>query len=41
VVPVHFLGQPTEQEKIWEMAQEFEFKVLEDVSHSIGSSRNG
>lgn len=41
VVPVHFGGQPTEQEAIWELAQEFGFKVLEDASHSIGASRNG
>jgi len=41
LVPVHFSGQPTEQEKIWELAQEFGFKVLEDASHAIGSSRHG
>ena len=41
VVPVHFGGQPTEQEAIWELAQQYGFKVLEDASHSIGSSRSG
>jgi UDP-4-amino-4,6-dideoxy-N-acetyl-beta-L-altrosamine transaminase len=41
VVPVHFSGQPTEQERIWELAQEFGFKVLEDASHAIGASRGG
>lgn len=41
VVPVHFAGQPTEQEKICALAQEYGFKILEDASHSIGSSRNG
>lgn len=41
VVPVHFSGQPTEQEAIWELAQEYGFKVLEDASHAIGASRNG
>jgi len=41
LVPVHFAGQPTEQEAIWELAQEFGFKVLEDASHAIGASRNG
>ena len=40
-MPVHFGGQPTEQEAIWELAQEYGFKVLEDASHSIGASRNG
>jgi UDP-4-amino-4,6-dideoxy-N-acetyl-beta-L-altrosamine transaminase len=41
VVPVHFAGQPTEQEAIWQLAQEYGFKVLEDASHSIGATRNG
>jgi UDP-4-amino-4,6-dideoxy-N-acetyl-beta-L-altrosamine transaminase len=41
VVPVHFSGQPTEQEEIWELAQEYGFKVLEDASHAIGASRGG
>ena len=41
VVPVHFGGQPTDQEQIWNLAQEFGFRVLEDASHAIGASRNG
>ncbi len=41
LVPVHFAGQPTEQEAIWELAREFGFKVLEDAAHAIGASRNG
>lgn len=41
LVPVHFAGQPTEQEKIHSLAQEYGFKVLEDASHSVGGSRNG
>jgi UDP-4-amino-4,6-dideoxy-N-acetyl-beta-L-altrosamine transaminase len=41
VVPVHFAGQPTEQEAIWALAQKYGFKILEDASHSIGASRNG
>jgi UDP-4-amino-4,6-dideoxy-N-acetyl-beta-L-altrosamine transaminase len=41
VVPVHFGGQPTEQEAIWRLADEFGFKVLEDASHAVGASRNG
>lgn len=41
LVPVHFGGQPTEQEEIYELAQEFGFKVLEDASHAIGAARNG
>jgi UDP-4-amino-4,6-dideoxy-N-acetyl-beta-L-altrosamine transaminase len=41
VVPVHFAGQPTQQEAIWNLAAEYGFRVLEDASHSIGASRNG
>jgi UDP-4-amino-4,6-dideoxy-N-acetyl-beta-L-altrosamine transaminase len=41
VVPVHFAGHPTDQEQIWNLAQEFGFKVVEDASHSIGASRSG
>ena len=41
VVPVHFAGQPTKQEDIWALAQEFGFRVLEDASHAIGASRDG
>lgn len=41
VVPVHFAGQPTDQEMIWALAQEYGFRVIEDASHAIGASRNG
>jgi dTDP-4-amino-4,6-dideoxygalactose transaminase len=38
---VHFSGQPTEQEAIWELAREYGFRVIEDASHAIGASRHG
>jgi len=41
LVAVHFAGQPTEQEDIWQLALEFGFRVIEDASHAIGASRNG
>ncbi len=41
VVPVHFAGQPTDQEAIWDLAQDYGFRVLEDASHAVGASRNG
>jgi UDP-4-amino-4,6-dideoxy-N-acetyl-beta-L-altrosamine transaminase len=41
VVPVHFAGQPTEQEAIANLAKEFGFRIIEDASHAIGASRNG
>jgi UDP-4-amino-4,6-dideoxy-N-acetyl-beta-L-altrosamine transaminase len=39
VIPVHFAGQATEQEAIQQLAREFNFKIIEDASHSIGGSR--
>lgn len=41
VVPVHFAGQPVEQQAIWELAHEFGFNVVEDAAHSLGGSRDG
>jgi dTDP-4-amino-4,6-dideoxygalactose transaminase len=41
IVPVHFSGQPTDQQAIWELAQKYGVKILEDASHSIGASRAG
>jgi UDP-4-amino-4,6-dideoxy-N-acetyl-beta-L-altrosamine transaminase len=39
VVPVHFGGQPTEQEAIHALSREYGFRIVEDASHSIGASR--
>jgi UDP-4-amino-4,6-dideoxy-N-acetyl-beta-L-altrosamine transaminase len=41
LVPVHFSGQPTEQEAIWDLARTYGFRVIEDASHAVGASRNG
>lgn len=41
LVPVHFAGQPTQQEAIWMLAQSYGIKVIEDASHAIGASRAG
>jgi UDP-4-amino-4,6-dideoxy-N-acetyl-beta-L-altrosamine transaminase len=41
VVPVHFSGQPTEQEQIWQLAEEYGFRIIDDASHSIGATRKG
>lgn len=41
VVPVHFAGQPTDQEAIAALALEYGFRVLEDASHAIGAARHG
>jgi UDP-4-amino-4,6-dideoxy-N-acetyl-beta-L-altrosamine transaminase len=39
VVPVHFAGQPTDQQAIWKLSGEYGFRVIEDASHSIGARR--
>jgi UDP-4-amino-4,6-dideoxy-N-acetyl-beta-L-altrosamine transaminase len=41
VVPVHLTGQPTDQQAIFELSQEYGFSVLEDASHSVGGARSG
>ncbi len=40
VIPVLFAGRPTEQERIWQLAQKYHFHIIEDASHAIGASRN-
>jgi UDP-4-amino-4,6-dideoxy-N-acetyl-beta-L-altrosamine transaminase len=40
LVPVHFSGQPTEQEAIWKLAQQYGFRVIEDAAHAIGATHN-
>lgn len=37
LIPVHFGGHPTNQKKIWELSKKYNFKILEDASHSLGA----
>ena len=37
VVPVHFAGNPTEQDAIFKLSKKYNFKIIEDASHSIGA----
>lgn len=37
LVPVHLCGQPCNMKRIYELAQKFNFKIIEDASHAIGS----
>ncbi len=37
LVPVHFGGQPPEQDMIWKLSKKFNFKILEDASHALGA----
>ena len=36
VIPVHFSGQSCEMEKIYQLSQQYGFKIIEDASHAIG-----
>ena len=40
LIPVHFGGQPTEQIKIKKLSKKYNFKIIEDASHSIGAEVN-
>ena len=37
VVPVHFAGQPCDMEAIFNLSKKYNFKIIEDASHAIGS----
>ena len=41
LIPVHFSGQPPDQENIKRLSIKYNFKIIEDASHAIGASRNG
>lgn len=41
VVPVHFAGQPTDQEAIARLGKAYGFRIVEDASHAIGASAHG
>lgn len=41
VIPVHFAGQPCEMLAIRALADRYGFAIVEDASHSIGSSYKG
>ncbi len=38
VVPVHFAGLPTQQDKIFKLSKKYKFKIIEDASHSLGAN---
>ena len=37
VIPVHLAGQSCDMQKIFELSQKFNFKIIEDASHAIGA----
>ncbi|MBT8633193.1 UDP-4-amino-4,6-dideoxy-N-acetyl-beta-L-altrosamine transaminase [Polynucleobacter paneuropaeus] len=40
VIPVHLGGQPCDMEGIFELSQQYGFKIIEDASHAIGGKYN-
>jgi UDP-4-amino-4,6-dideoxy-N-acetyl-beta-L-altrosamine transaminase len=37
VIPVHLTGQSCDMKKIFQLSQEYGFKIIEDASHAIGA----
>ena len=37
IIPVHFGGLPTDQDRIWLLSKKYNFKIIEDASHSLGA----
>ena len=37
LIPVHFAGNPTAQDEIYNLSRKYKFKIIEDASHSIGA----
>ena len=40
IIPVHFGGQPTDQEAIYDLSKKYKFRIIEDASHSLGAKRS-
>ena len=36
IIPVHFAGQSCDMERIYQLSQEYGFRIIEDASHAIG-----
>ncbi len=41
IIPVHLCGQSCEMERIYQLSQQFGFKIIEDASHAIGGKYKG
>jgi UDP-4-amino-4,6-dideoxy-N-acetyl-beta-L-altrosamine transaminase len=37
VIPVHLCGQPCDMEGIYDLSEQYGFKIIEDASHAIGA----
>jgi perosamine synthetase len=41
IIPVHFAGQPCDMDEIYEIANKYNLKIIEDAAHAIPSSYKG
>ena len=41
IIPVHLGGLPYEQKEVWKLSKKYNFKIIEDASHAIGSKHYG
>ena len=41
IIPVHFAGQACDMDEIYEVAQKYDLKIIEDAAHAIPSSYKG
>jgi len=41
IIPVHFAGQPCDMDEIYELADKYNLKIIEDAAHAIPSSYKG
>lgn len=41
VIPVHLCGQPCDMAGIYALAQQYDFKIIEDASHALGGRYKG
>lgn len=41
IIPVHFAGQPCDMDEIYEIAEEYSLKVIEDAAHAMPSTYKG
>jgi len=41
IIPVHFAGQPCDMDEIYEIAKQYNLKVVEDAAHALPSTYKG
>ncbi|WP_457563605.1 DegT/DnrJ/EryC1/StrS family aminotransferase [Caminibacter pacificus] len=41
IIPVHFAGQPCDMDEIYEIAKEYNLKIIEDAAHALPSTYKG